>query len=116
MAQRSPHFCGHQGCSVLVTDTYCADHASLHELTDNRAGPDERGYDSRWRKVRERYISHHPLCELCEAKNLVVIANVVHHKVPLSEGGQRLSLSNLQALCRSCHEILHGRKRAGDGG
>lgn len=33
----------------------------------------------------------------------------VHHILPVSEGGTN-SLSNLEVLCRPCHEQLHGRR------
>lgn len=36
----------------------------------------------------------------------------VHHKHPLGEGGNN-SLSNLQCLCKECHEEKHGRKTEG---
>ena len=34
----------------------------------------------------------------------------VDHIVPVSEGGERYSRSNLQALCRECHILKSGYK------
>ena len=39
------------------------------------------------------------------------MASVAHHVVPINDGGPRLDQANLRALCRDCHEIIHGRKR-----
>ena len=114
MATRSKHFCNHAGCTCLTTDTYCPTHALLHlARIDYRETSDQRGYDSRWQQARARYLRRHPLCERCEQQDRVVIASMVHHIVPIDEGGERLDPDNFQALCRNCHEIIHGRKREG---
>lgn len=111
MATRAPHFCGHAGCSALTADTYCLEHAPLHaNYTDNRSRSDERGYDSAWQRARARYLKRHPLCERCAEKDKAVMASMVHHIIPISEGGARLDPRNFKALCRDCHEIIHGRK------
>ena len=52
------------------------------------------------------------LCERCLSKGLVVPAEIVHHKKPLTEKNiDNLELSlgwgNLQALCRKCHAEVH---------
>ena len=112
MPIRSRHFCTHAGCRVLTSDTYCAEHAPMHlARIDYRGTSDARGYDSRWQRARERYLRRHPLCEQCEEQERFVIASVVHHIVPLDQGGARLDPENFMATCRSCHEIIHGRKR-----
>ena len=107
---RSKHFCNHPGCNALVTDTYCEAHAPLHQYTDDRESAGARGYDSRWRKVRERYLRQHPLCERHDKQGRAVVATMVHHINPISDGGKRYDPDNLMALCFSCHEIIHGRK------
>jgi 5-methylcytosine-specific restriction enzyme A len=112
MATRALHFCGHVGCRTLTADSYCAEHAPLHEVReDHRDSASARGYDSLWHKVRNRYIASHPLCERCGERGLTVVASVVHHKVPLDQGGARFDQTNLMALCRDCHEQIHGRQR-----
>lgn len=73
-----------------------------------------RGYDknerygSPWKKIRDRYISAHPLCEACLGLGKASVATLVHHRKPLSEGGTN-DESNLQSLCVSCHERIHQR-------
>lgn len=78
-----------------------------------------RGYDHRtryggsWPKVRALYLHAHPLCERCAAAGRYVKAALVHHILPLADGGTH-DETNLQALCVSCHEEIHQRvKREG---
>jgi 5-methylcytosine-specific restriction endonuclease McrA len=41
----------------------------------------------------------------------VTPAVLVHHIVPVEQSpALRLAVENLQALCRDCHEELHGRR------
>lgn len=52
------------------------------------------------------------LCERCMSKGLVNPAEVIHHKIPLtdrniSDLSISLSWDNLQALCRQCHADAH---------
>jgi len=56
-----------------------------------------------WRKVRKIYITDHPVCEECERNGYVVEAKVVDHIQSIRSGGSKLSFSNLQSLCTSCH-------------
>lgn len=112
MASRSQKFCAHHGCSTLISaGTYCEAHlsdkaASLYA----RGSSAERGYDAKWRTVREAYMRRHPLCERCEAKGVTEVATMVHHKVALRDGGERLNPNNFKALCNDCHAIVEGRK------
>lgn len=53
---------------------------------------------SAWRKTRNAFIAANPLCIQCGA-----IATVADHKVRVAEGGDKLSWSNLQPMCASCH-------------
>jgi 5-methylcytosine-specific restriction protein A len=94
----------------MTSDTYCAKHAPLHTYIDNRDSAPDRGYDAKWKTVRDRYLRRHPLCMRCAAQGRTTLASVVHHVWAISDGGPRLDVGNLQALCRDCHEITHGRK------
>ncbi len=67
-------------------------------------------YGKSWRKVRDRYIKDHPLCEACLGLGKATMAVLVHHRKPLSEGGTH-SVSNLMSLCWSCHERVHQRSK-----
>lgn len=115
MPTKSRRFCLHPGCNELTTELYCEKHKAEHDIktirNQHRKPANERGYDNEWAKVRNSYIRQHPLCETCEAKGLTVIAEVVHHVKPIDEGGARLDVNNLKALCRNCHEVTHNRKK-----
>ena len=114
MATRALRFCNHAGCKRLISETYCEEHAPLHAVyADRRGRSDERGYDSAWQRARALYLRRHPLCERCIEKDRVRIASMVHHIIPISEGGSRLDPDNFKAMCRDCHEIIHGRKLEG---
>lgn len=68
-------------------------------------------YDDRWRELSRAYRNQHPTCEMCEERGIITQSVLVHHKTPIDDGGGRLDLNNLQALCRDCHERRHGRKK-----
>ncbi len=53
----------------------------------------------RWKYLRIKILSEHPICEMCERN----IATLVDHIKPISEGGDPWSEDNLQALCWRCH-------------
>lgn len=71
-----------------------------------REGAARRGYDAGWQRVRGAYLKAHPICECgCGAP-----ATMVDHEKPISEGGERLKWSNLQALAQGCHLRKHRRR------
>ena len=47
------------------------------------------------------------MCTSCRPRR--VAAELVHHVVPLSEGGEPLTQSNLTSLCAECHRDRHGQ-------
>lgn len=71
-------------------------------------------HKNRWRVLRRKVLSEHPLCECCQAEGYITAACQVHHRVPVETavtfaGKQRLMYdpSNLMALCHSCHVRIH---------
>ena len=69
-----------------------------------------------WLKLRNGYITAHPLCEDCLAEGKVREAQEVHHVVPIESVQDEWSMrrlaydpNNLRALCRDCHHAAHGR-------
>ena len=67
----------------------------------------------RWRALRNYFIQMNPLCSQCEGDgNGPTGAQCVDHIKPISMGGSMVSISNLQALCNSCHAIKSGRESA----
>lgn len=66
-----------------------------------------------WVRCRKGYLAKvGGLCERCAAKGLVVPAEIVHHKTPLTALNIHrpeiaLNYDNLMALCRDCHGAVH---------
>jgi len=97
--------CSHPGCPKLTDKQFCDEHAkqNAREYEKYRRDPETRKrYGRAWKRIRDRYISQHPLCERCEQDGRLTPAQEVHHIKPLSEGGTHDS-DNLMALCSSCH-------------
>ncbi len=110
MAKRLPRPCSQLGCPALAGyGGYCEKHRKIHErqYAAQRGTSCQRGYSSDWQHVRFSYLQEHPLCEQCENAGQVVLAIIVHHKIPLAQGGSRLDQGNLMALCVACHDKLH---------
>ena len=69
-------------------------------------GPDADFYNSRsWRTLRKFVLQGEPLCRECG-----VPASVVDHIRPISEGGPRLDIENLQPMCARCHNKKSSRE------
>lgn len=100
--------CSFPGCPKLTDKRYCEEH---EKVMNDRYNKYERPYDSsvrygsEWRKVRNRYIKAHPLCEECLATGKVTAATEVHHILPVNHGGTHDD-SNLRSLCKSCHSRI----------
>ena len=78
----------------------------------------KRFYSSNaWKECRKAYAkSKGNLCERCLAKGIITPAVIVHHKVYLTPDNIdnpniTLDWSNLECVCRACHEEEHDNKR-----
>lgn len=72
-----------------------------HTTQRNRetVSANRRVYNSkRWQLLRRHKLFNTPLCERCGH-----IATDVHHRHAIQAGGDPWSMSNLEALCHSCH-------------
>ena len=97
--------CSHPGCPELTGHCYCQAHAKAEDERYRKWQRDPKinaRYDHRWRKIRNRYIHAHPLCEDCLDTGRYTPAAEVHHILPLEHGGTH-DESNLRALCKPCH-------------
>jgi len=97
--------CGHPGCPELTDARFCPAHAKqdAQAYEKYRRDPEtNRRYGRAWKRIRDRYIAAHPLCEQCAAAGRIVPAQEVHHIVPLAAGGTH-DKENLLALCSPCH-------------
>jgi 5-methylcytosine-specific restriction protein A len=63
-----------------------------------------------WLKLRNYKRLLNPICESCESLGLIIPYHTIDHIKPISEGGEALSLDNLQTLCKQCHAIKTGKE------
>ena len=106
--------CAYPGCPELTAGRYCGAHKKLTDQQYDRYGRDpasKKRYGRTWRKVRERFLQAHPLCEECLKQGRTIPATEAHHILPLSQGGAN-DMSNLEGLCKSHHSALHLRERS----
>jgi 5-methylcytosine-specific restriction protein A len=97
--------CAHPGCPNLTAGQFCEAHAkqNARDYEKYRRDPNTRKrYGRAWKRIRDRYIAAHPLCEQCQRDGRITPAEEVHHILPLSQGGTHAE-DNLMALCTSCH-------------
>ena len=83
-------------------------------------------YNSKeWHELRARKLAANPLCEMCQEEGrkrgikygYVRSATLVHHIHPIEESNTMDEMrhwafmwSNLQSLCRECHNRIHNQK------
>lgn len=89
-------------------------HTRSPRFADQTKSNTARGYGSDWRKVRQRYIAKHPLCEICEKEGRVTVTRQVHHIQPFRglDDPLRLDESNLMSVCIPCHRKAEAKRRA----
>jgi 5-methylcytosine-specific restriction protein A len=105
--------CSYPRCPEYAIPTgkgRCRVHAR-EQRRANRSVNDSFYASKPWRMTRRRYLLDHEICERCEER----LADSVHHRTPLKEGGARRDPENLMALCRPCHSTIHGEGRVGVG-
>ena len=107
MAKAAKKICCYSGCGTLTNARFCSKHniPKNKRAIDTRGNSAERGYGGDWRKVRNSYIMHNPLCEQCSRQGRVTAAQDVDHIVPFKgkDDPLRLDWNNFQSLCRRCH-------------
>ena len=100
MPRKPQRPCRYPGCPRLTDGVYCEDHAKImeqhYEKFQRGYSPGKR-YGRAWKRIRDRYIHKHPLCEQCLKGGRYVTVEEVHHIVPLSEGGSN-DESNLMSF------------------
>jgi len=76
----------------------------------NRSGAN-RGYDHVWRKISRMKRQEQPVCEVCRIR----AATEVDHVRPFNGIGDplRTQWSNLQSICRDCHQKKTALQRRG---
>lgn len=104
--------CSHPGCPKLTYERFCEEHAKQESQRYERYQRDpavKKRYGRTWKRIRDRYIASHPLCEKCEKNGRITPAQEVHHIQPLSQGGSNAE-NNLMSLCSSCHSEITARE------
>lgn len=90
-----------------------ANHGSKPRARQHEARPNfrQRGYTSRWDKLRKLHLQRHPLCVHCESEGKLTPATEVDHVIP-HRGDQSLfwNEGNWQSLCKSHHSAKTARE------
>lgn len=110
--------CNKVGCTELTQSRYCKQHevSVVKQYDKERGTAAQRGYGSRWRKARNTFLSHHPLCVECERNGRAVPATVVDHIIA-HKGNTSLfwDKNNWQSMCSTCHNRKTVRSDGGFG-
>lgn len=104
--------CSEPGCPAIVKMGRCPKHESQHRKTTRSVN--DNFYSSRpWRMSRRRQLFEHPLCQYVESdgSECGVIADSVHHRQPIEDGGARRDPANLMSVCRPHHSAIHAQMR-----
>ncbi len=87
-ADKTKRPCSYPGCPKLTDGRFCEEHAKAEAKRYEKYDRDpavRRRYGRAWKRIRDRYIQEHPLCELCQQDGRLTPAEEVHHKKPLAE-------------------------------
>lgn len=98
----------HPGCPKLTDGRFCDEHAKQEARRYEKFDRDpatRRRYGRAWKRIRDRHIAAHPLCEQCKSNDTITLAQQVHHIKPLSQGGTN-DVDNLMSLCTPCHSRI----------
>ena len=101
--------CSYPGCPNLCDGQYCEEHrkqAKRQYDKYERSPYVNKKYGRAWKRIRDRYVAEHPLCEMCLEQGKLTPVDEVHHVLPVSKGGTH-ARGNLMALCRSRHNKIH---------
>ena len=112
MPRKPKRPCGYTGCAELTDGRYCEKHQKEMDARYNKYERDPRArkrYGRTWKRIRDRYMAEHPLCEECQKAGRLTPAEEVHHIIPLSKGGTNKD-SNLMSLCTRCHSSITARE------
>ncbi|MBA2686895.1 MAG: HNH endonuclease [Gemmatimonadaceae bacterium] len=109
MTRPLPVPCRHAGCPATQREPWCPAHRPAAK--DYHTATARRVYDgAQWKKLRAIVRRAQPLCQRCGRPS-----QQVHHKNGQLDDMRFDSAdpfnSNLEALCRACHEALHGHAR-----
>lgn len=115
--------CRAYACPNLVSRAdkgFCDKHAShRHGWQKQQQGKTttERGYGQAWRKLRQQVMERDGyLCQVCKRQGRLTEAQAVDHIINKAQGGTD-ELTNLQAICHTCHKAkTQAESHRGGGG
>ncbi len=111
MPRKPKRPCSYPDCPKLTDGRYCEEHEKLIAKNYEKYNRDpavRKRYGRTWKRIRDRYIKAHPLCEECKKNGKITAAEEVHHIIPLSKGGTSAD-DNLMSLCTPCHSEITAR-------
>jgi len=109
MPKKPKRPCSYPGCPRLADGQYCEEHSAVARKQYDkyeRSADVNKKYGRAWKRIRDRHIKQHPLCEMCLKEGRYIPVDEVHHILPISKGGTH-ARENLMSLCRSCHNKIH---------
>ena len=112
MPRKPKRPCSHPGCPKLTDGRFCEEHQRQENKRYEKYDRDpavRRRYGGAWKRIRDRHIAAHPLCEMCKKQGKITPAREVHHIKPLSQGGTHDD-SNLMSLCKECHSRITAKE------
>jgi 5-methylcytosine-specific restriction endonuclease McrA len=89
----------------------CADHAAVRRK-ETRSVNDSWYSSKPWKLSRRKQLHDHPLCQYVDPATGVEcgeIADSVHHRKPIEDGGARRDPANLMSVCRPHHSTIHAQ-------
>lgn len=112
MPRKPKRPCSRPGCPRLTDGRFCEEHQKQENKRYEKYDRDpamRRRYGRTWKRIRDRHIAEHPLCEMCEKQGRIIPAEEVHHIKPLSQGGTH-DENNLMSLCKECHSRITAKE------
>lgn len=112
MPKMPPRPCNQPRCRNMATKNgRCDDHQVQAWASSSGKTAAERGYGSKWKKLRDSIMRRDKhLCQECLRAGIVTPAKAVDHILNKARGGTDHP-SNLEAICEHCHQEKTNRER-----
>jgi len=106
MPKKPKRYCNYPRCKEKTDTTYCDQHDKLvkQRYDKQRETAVQRGYTTRWAKLRKMKVNRNPLCERCQIDGFITETKLVHH---IDKNAKNNDWNNLQSLCKHCHDEIH---------
>lgn len=106
--------CNWAGCNNIVPydERYCEKHKkhiNKYRYHKRMYASDESKYQqfyksTQWRKMSRHWLERNPICVKCYEQGIIRPAQIVDHVHEIKDDwSRRLDETNLQSLCRTCH-------------